>query len=43
MHADNIYDEESVTDTLATSNEESETLAAYDEETAAVEGEPWGA
>ena len=33
MHADNIYDEEFAT----------ETLFAYDEETAAVEGEPWGA
>jgi hypothetical protein len=43
MHADNIYDEESATDTHATTNEESETLDAYDEETAAVEGEPWGA
>jgi hypothetical protein len=43
MHADNIYDEESATDTHATTNEESETLAANDEETAAVEGEPWGA
>jgi hypothetical protein len=41
MLADNIYDEESATDTHATTNEESETLTAYDEETAAVEGEPW--
>ena len=40
MHADNICDEESVTDTHATTNEESETLAAYEDETAAVEGEP---
>jgi hypothetical protein len=47
MHVDNTYKYETIHDeeVIATKNEEFAiaTLAAYNEETAAVEGEPWGA